>query len=386
MKTAMPKIRLLSRVLSVVTLGAVLVFSVPHLSRYLGPAASTAMGGGAGSRALFGLSGFTQLRLQASEAAATAAAPSSSRACPRLPTVSYPDPEDVVRHYPTPATHSRWPTPPAPQSLPPFSALSCNLLLSFLAPSAPPQPPFFSYSPPGLPSLPPDQAPPSLDFGRAECECHPVHFFAILSMQRSGSGWFETLLNNHPNVSSHGEVFSVRPRRQNFTTIRNTLDTVYSLDFASSAAKNTCTAAVGLKWMLNQGGIEGRWKRREEEGGRRREEGGAMEYNREVAAHFREHGVSVVMLLRRNVLRRLISILANAEDRRLRVLGGEHKSHVHSTEEAKRLAEFRPHLRVKSLVGNLQRVQEIAGDALRAFNATRLLLVHYEDVVDTRET
>lgn len=87
---------------------------------------------------------------------------------------------------------------------------------------------------------------------RQECACTPVHYFVVLSMQRSGSGWFETLLNNHPNISSHGEIFSVKPRRKNFTTITTTLDTIYNLDWYSSAAKNECTAAVGLKWMLNQ--------------------------------------------------------------------------------------------------------------------------------------
>lgn len=87
---------------------------------------------------------------------------------------------------------------------------------------------------------------------RQECGCTPVHYFVILSMQRSGSGWFETLVNNHPNISSHGEIFSVKPRRQNFSTIARTLDTIYNLDWQSSAAKNECTAAVGFKWMLNQ--------------------------------------------------------------------------------------------------------------------------------------
>ncbi len=82
--------------------------------------------------------------------------------------------------------------------------------------------------------------------------CTPVQGFVILSMQRSGSGWFETLLNNHPNISSHGEIFKVKPRRQNFTTIAATLDAIYNLDWYSSAAKNECTSAVGFKWMLNQ--------------------------------------------------------------------------------------------------------------------------------------
>lgn len=60
---------------------------------------------------------------------------------------------------------------------------------------------------------------------------------------------------------------------------------------------------------------------------------GPMEYNREVREYFEEMGVSVILLLRRNVLKRLISILANAYDRRVKPLNGTHKSHVHSVEE-----------------------------------------------------
>jgi len=89
-------------------------------------------------------------------------------------------------------------------------------------------------------------------FFRNECAPNPVMFFAILSNQRSGSGWFETLLNSHINVSSNGEIFSVRERRQNASSILQTLDRVYNLDWLSSASKNECSAAVGFKWMLNQ--------------------------------------------------------------------------------------------------------------------------------------
>jgi 16S rRNA G1207 methylase RsmC len=89
-------------------------------------------------------------------------------------------------------------------------------------------------------------------FVRKECACTAVRLFAILSMQRSGSGWFETLLNSHKNISSNGEIFSVKERRSNITSITKTLDKLYNLDWYSSAAKNECTAAVGLKWMLNQ--------------------------------------------------------------------------------------------------------------------------------------
>jgi len=87
---------------------------------------------------------------------------------------------------------------------------------------------------------------------RSECARNPVRLFAILTNQRSGSGWFETLLNSHMNVSSHGEIFSVLERRVNVSTIVKTLDKIYNLDWFNSASKNECSAAIGLKWMLNQ--------------------------------------------------------------------------------------------------------------------------------------
>jgi len=71
-------------------------------------------------------------------------------------------------------------------------------------------------------------------------------------MQRSGSGWFETFLNSHINISSNGEIFSVGKRRTNVSSILETMDQVYNLDWFSSASKNECSAAVGFKWMLNQ--------------------------------------------------------------------------------------------------------------------------------------
>lgn len=87
---------------------------------------------------------------------------------------------------------------------------------------------------------------------RGECSCTPVRFFVIVSMQRSGSGWFETLMNSHPNISSNGEIFNRVDRRENISSILQTLDRLYNLDWLTSAAKNECTAAFGLKWMLNQ--------------------------------------------------------------------------------------------------------------------------------------
>jgi len=87
---------------------------------------------------------------------------------------------------------------------------------------------------------------------REECACNPVRFFCILTMQRSGSGWFETLLNSHMNVSSNGEIFVVPKRRENVTSILKTMDQVFNLDWFGGSSKNECSAAVGYKWMLNQ--------------------------------------------------------------------------------------------------------------------------------------
>ncbi|KAG2703572.1 hypothetical protein I3843_06G135900 [Carya illinoinensis] len=197
-------------------------------------------------------------------------------------------------------------------------------------------------------------------YSRAECACNPVRYFAILSMQRSGSGWFETLLNNHTNISSNGEIFSVKVRRSNISTIVETLDKIYNLDWLSSASKNECTAAVGLKWMLNQG---------------------LMQHHAEIVDYFNAWGVSVIFLFRRNLLRRMISVLANLYDRDAKLLNGTHKSHVHSPHEAEILANYKPMINATLLIPNLKKVEETTAKALEYFKSTRHIIVYYEDVV-----
>ncbi|KAF1873056.1 hypothetical protein Lal_00016176 [Lupinus albus] len=200
-------------------------------------------------------------------------------------------------------------------------------------------------------------------YSRAECACNPVRYFAILSMQRSGSGWFETFLNNHTNISSNGEIFSVKVRRSNMSTIAETLDKIYNLDWVSSASKNECTAAVGLKWMLNQG---------------------LMQNHEEIAEYFRIHGVSVIFLFRRNLLRRMISVLANEYDRKAKLLNGTHKSHTHSVKEAEILAKYKPKINATLLKQNLRQVNDTTTKALGYFKSTRHIILYYEDVVKNR--
>ncbi|XP_057973946.1 uncharacterized protein LOC131161929 isoform X2 [Malania oleifera] len=200
-------------------------------------------------------------------------------------------------------------------------------------------------------------------FGREECACNPVRFFAILSMQRSGSGWFETLLNSHINVSSNGEIFSVRDRRSNVSALLKTMDKVYNLDWFTSASKNECSAAVGFKWMLNQG---------------------LMEYHEEVVDYFKARGVSAIFLFRKNLLRRMISVLANAYDKDAKLLNGTHKSHVHSSLEAEILAKYRPIINATLLVPNLKQVEVETAKALEYFRSIRHVVIYYEDLINNR--
>lgn len=197
-------------------------------------------------------------------------------------------------------------------------------------------------------------------FSRAECACNPVRYFAILSTQRSGSGWFETLLNSHTNITSNGEIFSVKVRRANSSTIVETLDKIYNLDWFNSASKNECTAAVGLKWMLNQG---------------------LMHYHEEIVEYFKSRGVSTIFLFRRNLLRRMISILANSYDQNAKLLNGTHKSHVHSPKEAEILATYKPEINTTLLIPNLRQAEEMVSKAIEYFNSTRHMVVYYEDII-----
>ncbi|XP_048233250.1 uncharacterized protein LOC8260596 isoform X2 [Ricinus communis] len=197
-------------------------------------------------------------------------------------------------------------------------------------------------------------------FNRSECVHNPVRYFAILSMQRSGSGWFETLLNSHVNVSSNGEIFSVLDRRRNSSSIIKTLEKVYNLDWFTSASKNECSAAVGFKWMLNQG---------------------LMEHHEAIVEYFNSRGVSAIFLFRRNLLRRMVSVLANSYDRYAKLLNGTHKSHVHSTEEAETLSRYKPIINSTLLISDLKEVEITAARALEYFNSTRHIILYYEDLI-----
>ncbi|KAF1886144.1 hypothetical protein Lal_00045373 [Lupinus albus] len=207
------------------------------------------------------------------------------------------------------------------------------------------------------------QYPHPKTFSREECACNPVRFFSILTMQRSGSGWFETFLNSHINISSNGEIFSVPKRRENVSTILNTMDKVYNLDWFTSASKNECNAAVGFKWMLNQG---------------------LMEHHKEIVEYFKHRRVSAIFLFRRNLLRRMVSVLANSFDKDTKPLNGTHKSHTHSSLEAEILAKYRPRINTTSLIPELRRAEETSAKAIEYFKNTHHIVLYYEDLDKNR--
>lgn len=60
---------------------------------------------------------------------------------------------------------------------------------------------------------------------------------------------------------------------------------------------------------------------------------GLMEHHKEIVEYFNQRSVSVIFLFRRNLLRRMVSMIANSFDRHAKLLNGTHKSHVHSAEE-----------------------------------------------------
>ncbi|KAK1287512.1 hypothetical protein QJS10_CPB19g01669 [Acorus calamus] len=108
---------------------------------------------------------------------------------------------------------------------------------------------------------------------------------------------------------------------------------------------------------------------------------GLMEYHEEIVEYFTRRGVSAIFLFRRNLLRRLISILANSYDQKAKQLNGTHKSHVHSRDEADILARYKPEINSTLLIPNLKHTQEWTSDAVEYFNSTRHIVLYYEDLV-----
>lgn len=60
---------------------------------------------------------------------------------------------------------------------------------------------------------------------------------------------------------------------------------------------------------------------------------GLMDYPNEIGEYFNSKGVSLIFIFRKNLLRRMVSLLANIYDTNAKLLNGTHKAHVQSHQE-----------------------------------------------------
>ncbi|KAJ6936767.1 hypothetical protein NC652_011453 [Populus alba x Populus x berolinensis] len=109
-----------------------------------------------------------------------------------------------------------------------------------------------------------------------------------------------------------------------------------------------------------------------------------MRHHEEIVEYFKTRGVSAIFLFRRNLLRRMISILANSYDRDVKPLNGTHKSHVHSPREAEILAKYKSLINTTLLIPSLKQVEDTTAKALEYFKSVRHIILYYEDVVKNR--
>lgn len=137
---------------------------------------------------------------------------------------------------------------------------------------------------------------------------------------------------------------------------------------------------------------------------------GLMEHHEEVVEYFNRNGVAAIFLFRRNLLRRLISVLANSYDKDAKLLNGIHKSHVHSPVEvslslsltlfslslshfswtikymlqAQILAKYKPKINATLLMPELKQTAETSAKAIQYFTTTYHIVLYYEDVIRNR--
>ncbi|KAM7517091.1 hypothetical protein LguiA_006674 [Lonicera macranthoides] len=95
-----------------------------------------------------------------------------------------------------------------------------------------------------------------------------------------------------------------------------------------------------------------------------------MEHHKEIVEYFNKRGISVILLFRRNLLRRMISVLANSYDKEAKLLNGTHKSHLHSPYEVKILARYKPTINATLLIPSLKVAEKTAAKALEYFKST----------------
>lgn len=135
-----------------------------------------------------------------------------------------------------------------------------------------------------------------------------------------------------------------------------------------------------------------------------------MEHHKEIVEYLEQKQVSTIFLFRRNLLRRMVSVLANTYDKDFKLLNGTHQSHVHSTMEVSQfialyffhimfidfktdlvlvlqasiLAKYKPQINSTLLIPELKQTEETIGKAIAYFKNIRHVVLYYEDLVNNR--
>ncbi|EPS70269.1 p-loop containing nucleoside triphosphate hydrolase family protein-like protein, partial [Genlisea aurea] len=195
-------------------------------------------------------------------------------------------------------------------------------------------------------------------FNRGECIMNPVRYFVVLSLQRSGTGWFNSLLNSHTNISMYGELFAYRYLKQDIEKTIDTLDKVYNMDLEENITpKNECTSAIGFIWMLHQNVIR---------------------YRNVTVPYIKSNGILPIFLFRKNPLRCIISLAAAVNDETKNVT---EKFHTMSKYEAHVLASYKPTINKVTLVSNIKYMKKQISKCFKLFNDTPHIRIYYEDLL-----
>ncbi|XP_010030581.2 uncharacterized protein LOC104420437 [Eucalyptus grandis] len=106
-----------------------------------------------------------------------------------------------------------------------------------------------------------------------------------------------------------------------------------------------------------------------------------MEHHVEICQYFTHRHVSVIFLLRRDLLRRMVSVLANSYDRYAKLLNGNHKSHVHSPQKAATLSRYKPTINSSSLVNDFKEMELHFAKVLTCYNSAGHIVLYYQDLM-----
>ncbi|KAI9113178.1 hypothetical protein K1719_015703 [Acacia pycnantha] len=97
-----------------------------------------------------------------------------------------------------------------------------------------------------------------------------------------------------------------------------------------------------------------------------------MEYHQQIEEYLNTRRLSLIFLFRRNLLRRMVSVLANIHDK---------DTATEWNPQAKVLAKYKPRINVTSLIPEPKQTEETAAKAVEYFKSPRHIVLCFEDLI-----